>query len=147
MDKFVSKSESETKQLAHKVVDRLVTDGPKDRACVVGLYGELGSGKTTFTKYFAQSLGVKDTVHSPTFVIMKSFNLDNLRWKKLYHLDAYRIENEKEMINFGWDEIVNDPHNIVVVEWPERVSGLMPAHSKIFFEHLSPLERGIRLEL
>jgi tRNA threonylcarbamoyladenosine biosynthesis protein TsaE len=130
---FLSKGVAETAQIAANFVKTTLAKPDFDGATIVGLYGELGSGKTTFMKYLAESLGVEEIIQSPTFVIMKKYELRNLDF--LIHIDAYRIDKEEEMLNLGWQEITADPKNIVCIEWPERISGIMPQHIKIFFEH------------
>ncbi|MBI2086764.1 MAG: tRNA (adenosine(37)-N6)-threonylcarbamoyltransferase complex ATPase subunit type 1 TsaE [Candidatus Zambryskibacteria bacterium] len=105
-------------------------------ATVIALQGELGSGKTTFAQAFGKILGVTENMHSPTFIIMKIYNVDWRGFKKLIHIDAYRIEKEEELLHLGWKEIVKDPENLVLIEWPERVEGLIPKDAKrILFKH------------
>jgi tRNA threonylcarbamoyladenosine biosynthesis protein TsaE len=142
---FLSKNVEKTAQIARDFASRLLN---KDNtAVVVGLYGELGSGKTTFMKYLAESFGVLETIQSPTFVIEKIYELLDRPFKHLIHIDAYRIEEEKEMINLGWNEIMADPKNLICIEWPKRIFGIMPEHIKIMFEHVSENERKIKIEL
>jgi len=140
---FISKSLEETAQIATNFASKL--ESKENGATVVGLYGELGSGKTTFMKYLALSLGITETIQSPTFVIMKSFNLQSSIFNKLIHIDSYRIESETEMLNLGWQEIISDPKNLICIEWPERIVGIMPEHSKIIFEHINENERKIKI--
>lgn len=84
------------------------------------LNGDLGAGKTTFTKYLAKVLGVKDAVTSPSFTILKQYNGKNL---KINHFDLYRIENEDELIEIGFDEFLNVKNNeILIIEWAERAN-------------------------
>ena len=105
-------------------------------ATVIALQGELGSGKTTFAQAFGKIFGVKENMLSPTFVIMKFYEVDWRGFKKLIHIDAYRIEKEEELLRLGWEEIVNDPENIILIEWPENVPGLIPEDAKrIHFKH------------
>lgn len=139
---FLSKSVKETAKIAYGFASKLK---PKEnRATVVGLYGELGSGKTTFMKYLAKALGVKEEIKSPTFVIMKSFNLSIFpSFNKLIHIDAYRIEKEEEMLNLGWNEIIANPQNLVCIEWAEKIAGLLPPHIVVKFEHIDETERRI----
>lgn len=148
---FVSKNVGETAKIAFDFSSKLEPKG--DKATIVGLYGELGSGKTTFMKYLAESFGIKETIQSPTFVIEKIYELPALSFKlqasifsHLIHIDAYRIEKEEEMINLGWNEIVSDPKNLICIEWPERIAHIIPEHIKIFFEHISENERKIKIE-
>lgn len=130
---FISKSVEETAMFAVKFTSDLK---PKDiGATVIGLYGELGSGKTTFMKYLAEYFGVKETIKSPTFVIMKSFKLAPCNFQTLIHIDAYRIEKVEEMLNLGWREIISDPANLICVEWPEKIAQIMPDHIMLKFEH------------
>ena len=102
-----------------------------DRAVVVGLYGNLGAGKTTLTQSIATALGVVDTVTSPTFVIEKIYELTNRKFTHLIHIDAYRLEKSKELLHLGWKDIISDPHNLILIEWPERVADIMPEHIRV----------------
>ena len=131
---FLSKSTEETARIASNFAAKLEPKG--GQATIVGLYGELGSGKTTFMKYLAEYFGIKETIQSPTFVIEKIYNLTpGNTFDKLIHIDAYRIEKEEEMLNLGWQEIIADPKNLICIEWPEKIAGIMLSHIKIFFEH------------
>jgi tRNA threonylcarbamoyladenosine biosynthesis protein TsaE len=129
---FLSKSVEETARIAQKFAPGLK---PQEKAMVVGLYGELGSGKTTFMKYLAKSFGVKEIIQSPTFVIEKIYELFNQPFQYLIHVDAYRIEKPEEMINLGWNKIVTNPKNLICIEWPERIAEILPKHIIIKFEH------------
>ena len=147
---FISKSVEETAKIANDFAENLKVS--EKNATVVGLYGELGSGKTTFMKSLAKAFGIIETIKSPTFVIMRKYTspqplpltrgggkenesfLGGEVWN-LIHIDAYRIEKEEEMLNLGWQEIIADPKNLVCVEWPERIAGIMPSHIVITFEH------------
>lgn len=115
-------------------------------ATVLGLYGNLGAGKTTFTQNIASVLGISDSVLSPTFVIMKIYDLSGQKWKHLIHIDAYRIEDERELLNLGWQEMIQDPNNLILIEWPEKVSGCMPKHHKLIFNILNEDGREITYE-
>jgi len=97
---------------------------------------ELGSGKTAFAKALGKMMGINEHIVSPTFVIMKSYNIDWKGFKKLIHVDAYRIESESELLNLGWNELVENPQHLILIEWPERVEGILPKDSRrIFFKH------------
>jgi len=105
-------------------------------ATVIALQGDLGAGKTYFAQAFGKVMGVKEDMPSPTFVIMKSYDVDWRGFKKLIHIDAYRLESEQELLNLGWEELIEDPENIILIEWPERVAGLIPEEAKrIHFNH------------
>ena len=105
-------------------------------ATIIALQGELGSGKTTFAQAFGKILGVTENMPSPTFVIMKSYPVDWKGFKKLIHIDAYRLEKEEELLHLGWDELVKNPENIILIEWPEKVEKIIPKNAKrIEFKH------------
>jgi tRNA threonylcarbamoyladenosine biosynthesis protein TsaE len=141
MDEFISKNVAETAKIAHHFGVKL--NSKEDGATIVGFYGELGSGKTTFMKYLAKAFGIEDTIKSPTFVIEKIYELENKNFRHLIHIDAYRIEKEEEMLNLGWQEIIADPKNLICIEWADRIAGIMPPHIMIKFEHVSENERKI----
>ena len=106
------------------------------KATVVGLQGELGSGKTYFVKDLGKMMGIEEHIVSPTFVIMKIYDIDWQGFKKLIHIDAYRLEKEEELLNLGWEKLLEDPENLVLIEWPEKVEGIIPKDSKrIHFKH------------
>ena len=114
------------------VAKELISDCEKkssEWARVVALSGELGTGKTTLTKNIAQVLGIKVEVTSSTFVIEKIYGVPKRtrsRFSRLIHIDAYRWDSGRELDVLGWHEIVNDPNNIIFVEWPENVKGSLP---------------------
>lgn len=93
---------------------------------VVGLSGDLGSGKTAFTQAVAKQLGIQDIVTSPTFIIEKIYKLNNQQFDHLIHIDAYRLESGAELLHLGWNEIAANPKNIIFVEWPEKVVDILP---------------------
>ncbi len=131
---MISNSLEETKKIARDFVLSLL---PKsDCATVVGLYGNLGAGKTTLTQFLAKAVGVEETVTSPTFVIEKIYELSGQKFKFLIHIDAYRIEKPQELVSLGWNEIISKPENLILIEWPENVAGIMPEHVKIKLETL-----------
>src|SRR6185503_12528145 len=94
---------------------------PSDEAILVGLRGHLGSGKTAFAKSVAKILGVKDEVTSPTFVLMKIYETGDENWKRLVHIDAYRLEKREELEALDFESVISDKNNLVLIEWPENV--------------------------
>ncbi len=100
---------------------------PQTEAVVVALHGDLGAGKTTFTQTLARSLGVTESVTSPTFVIMKGYELEEQTFKNLIHIDAYRLESSSELSVLHFDRILKEPRTLVVIEWAEKVTDLLPA--------------------
>ena len=101
---------SAVQKLARDIAKKVVKTGG-----VIGLSGNLGSGKTTFTKAFAKQLGIK-RIKSPTFIVSQRHPLKN---KFLYHLDFYRLDRPKQLAPLGLSEILK-PLNIVVIEWIEK---------------------------
>ncbi len=104
---------------------------PAERgATLVTLSGELGAGKTAFTKAVAKALGIEETVTSPTFVIEKIYQLpaphSGAGFSRLIHIDAYRLEQGADLAPLGFDEIMKDPGNLVLLEWPEMVADALP---------------------
>jgi tRNA threonylcarbamoyladenosine biosynthesis protein TsaE len=130
---ILSKSPKDTQRVAKDFLKKIKIN--KSGATIVGLYGELGTGKTAFTKAAAKILGIKAKVSSPTFIIMKKYPIKKGQHKNLVHLDVYRLKNEKELAVLGWKEIITDKDNLVFIEWPERVKKIMPKHYKIKITH------------
>ncbi len=96
---------------------------------VITLRGDLGAGKTTFAQGFLEALGADGSYVSPTFVIMKEYDLVNPSEsgiRRVYHVDAYRLETPEAIARIGWEEWCDDPEGIVLVEWPEKIAGIVP---------------------
>ena len=119
---YTTKNYKETQELGKKLAKKILKQKPKSHAVVLGLSGNLGGGKTTFLQGFAKGLGIKEKILSPTFVIMK-------RFKNFYHIDCYRVKNEKDILELGWEEIINNPKNIIAVEWPEKIKSILPKNA------------------
>ena len=141
---IVAKSLTETENFARTLLANLKTT---DRATVLALYGDLGSGKTTFTQFLAKELGVANYVTSPTFVIEKRYQTKNSTFKTLIHIDCYRLTKPDEMLHLNWSEIIANPANLIVVEWPERIESILPEDAiKIEFEFVDENTRKIRVK-
>lgn len=98
-------------------------------AAVLALHGDLGAGKTTFTQLLAKELGVTDSVTSPTFVIQKIYSTNDKWWTQLIHIDAYRLNDSDDLKPLRLTELWDDPANLVVIEWPERIASHIPGHA------------------
>jgi tRNA threonylcarbamoyladenosine biosynthesis protein TsaE len=117
-----------------------------DRATVVGLYGDLGAGKTTFVQAAAKALGVTETLNSPTFLIFKTYQLKAKSYKLLVHVDAYRLKNSTELAQLRFAELLADPYNLIFVEWANKVADLLPPnHAKLFFAFADINSRSVTL--
>jgi tRNA threonylcarbamoyladenosine biosynthesis protein TsaE len=119
--------------LAKKVVD-ILSSCPSSQAKVILLEGDLGAGKTTFTKVLASELGINsDVVQSPTFILKKSYDAKHSFFKKLIHVDAYRFTHPHESKVLRLTDDLEDSQNIVVVEWPSRMH-FLKADIEIIFK-------------
>lgn len=110
------------------------------------MFGDLGSGKTTATKYIADYLGVADQITSPTFVIMKNYKLNESYngISEIVHMDAYRLHGVPDAESIGLSEIIADSNILLIVEWPENIANILPKERKeIKFEHLGGNRRKI----
>lgn len=117
-----------------EISDRILTEVSKNKknkmASLLALSGDLGAGKTTLTQEIARKLGIKDKIISPTFIIMKRYEVNKKSpyykfFKRLIHIDAYRLEDEHGLESLGWEDIVQDEDSLIVIEWPERVQPLL----------------------
>ena len=98
----------------------------------IGLIGQLGAGKTIFTKGLASGLGIKKNITSPTFVLMRVYPLNkHPTIKNLVHLDAYRIKRANELLAIGIKDYLNQPDTTVVIEWADKIKKILPKKAKI----------------
>lgn len=98
-------------------------------ACIVGLEGNLGAGKTTLTQALAKELGIKEKILSPTFVIMKKFAIRNSQFQNFYHIDCYRINKPEEILSLGFKEIISESKNIIIIEWADKIKKILPKNT------------------
>jgi len=135
---IITNSFSETQKLGEEFAKNLKGGG------ILCLFGDLGSGKTTFVQGLAKGLGIKNKIISPTFIIMRTYQLTP---NSFYHVDLYRIENEKDVEGLGLLEIINDPQNIVVIEWPDKIENILPEKRiNILFNYVDENRRKITIE-
>ncbi len=117
----------------------------EDAATVLALRGDLGAGKTTFTQYLAKALNVTELVTSPTFVIMKGYELEGQAFDQLVHIDAYRIEAEEELEVLGFKTLLTMPRTLIVIEWSEKLPNLLPADAVTLSFSFTGTERTVTL--
>ncbi len=130
----ITKSTEETKKLAIELAKKT------KKGSVLALYGDLGSGKTTFTRFFVEALGLKSRVQSPTFVVARKYGYIN-------HVDLYRLTDEKEAKDIGIEEILTDSDSITLIEWPEIIENILPEKTiKIYFEYIDENTRKITIK-
>lgn len=156
---IVTHSPRETQKLGEKISADLKPGS------ILALYGELGSGKTTFIQGIARGLGIKKRVISPTFVFIRQYGISFKtprrcretasakapppRWSKgstLYHVDLYRINGATEAKGLGLEETFSDKKGIVVIEWADRIKEILPKkRTDIYFEYLGENKRKIKI--
>ncbi len=159
----ITKSAEETKKFAADLAASIIGEaGEKSSATVIALSGDLGGGKTTFSQGFLGHLGIKRAT-SPTFVLMKRYTIKNLKSeirnpkqiqnykskiqnRVIFHIDAYRLRESRDLLDLDFAEIIKDPNHIVLIEWAERVKDVLPKDTIwIGFEYKGENERKIAL--
>ena len=131
---IISGSTDKTKEIAYEIAGKI------KKGSVIALYGDLGSGKTTFVRYFVEGLGLKNRVQSPTFVVARKYGNVN-------HIDLYRLSSKEEALDIGLEEMISDENSITVIEWPETIEDLLPSNTvKIYFEYIDENTRKITIE-
>jgi len=152
--KYTTKSAKQTQKLGESFAKNVLAlqrtslaQGKNNSAVVFGLSGNLGGGKTTFLQGFSKGIGIKEKILSPTFVILKRFKIKGLKFEFLYHIDCYRLETEKDILELGWKEIISDPKNIIAVEWPEKIKKGLPKNAIfIKFKFIDNKTREIKFD-
>lgn len=140
----MTKSPSQTKKLAKSLAKRVLKLKRVKKAIVLGLIGDLGGGKTTFLQGFARGLGVKEKILSPTFILIKRFPFAK---RYLFHLDCYRINKAKELLDLGFRDFIFNPGNIIAIEWADRVKKIMPKGAIFLkFEFIDKTTRKITIK-
>jgi tRNA threonylcarbamoyladenosine biosynthesis protein TsaE len=120
----------ELESVVDTVLEKLSTQRVAGKSSVLALSGDLGAGKTTFMQVFAKKLGVTESVISPTYVIMKRYELTTgTPYTTLVHMDVYRIEDIREMEPLHFSEVQNDADAVICIEWAEKIKELLPEHT------------------
>jgi tRNA threonylcarbamoyladenosine biosynthesis protein TsaE len=129
-------SELETELFAEKFARTLKA------GCIIALHGELGAGKTVFARGFARGIGVTEQVSSPTYTIIQEYS--NSAGQSFFHLDLYRIENSISALAFGVDEYLSQTDSFTILEWPERISDILPNKTiHVVISHAGEFHRQI----
>ncbi len=113
-------SVEQTQDLAKKLAKKI------HPGSIISLIGDLGTGKTTFTKGFARQIGIKDHVTSPTFKLISEYQSPNC---KLYHIDAYRMDGPEDFLNIGGEEYLTSKDSITIIEWGDLLHELLPSRT------------------
>lgn len=134
---MISSSEEETYRVARRLAESMPLPAH------ILLYGDLGAGKTTFTRGLAAGFGIEtvDDVSSPTFTLINQYKGRN----RIYHIDLYRVEDGK-LDGLGLEDIFDDSQAAVIVEWAERLGNFeTPGATKVFLEYIDEGTRRIDL--
>ena len=120
MTKYITKSLDETLKLGEKLAQNFKFN-------IIGLNGDLGSGKTAITKGIGNYFGIKN-ITSPTFVVMKIYETSKniSKIKKMIHIDCYRLETYDALLDIGLMEYINDDKNLIIIEWADKISSYLP---------------------
>jgi tRNA threonylcarbamoyladenosine biosynthesis protein TsaE len=126
INQIITKTAQETAGAGEKLATALIQKkGREASATVLCLYGDLGSGKTTFTQGFAKGLGFTGRLLSPTFIIVRRYQIPRIEFF-LYHIDLYRTKTVNDIESLGFSEIIQDSQAFVIIEWAEKLESLMP---------------------
>lgn len=117
---IITHSVQDTQEVAQNIAKDILE---KRKPNLVLLEGELGGGKTTFSQGFIKSLGVEQVVTSPTFVIMKPYPIKDTEYT-VYHIDLYRLNQEWEVLDIGIIDLIQNPTNIILIEWASKTPNL-----------------------
>jgi len=143
---YISENLDETRELGRILAAEL--QGGE----ILCLSGELGAGKTSFSQGILEGLKISGPHTSPTFVVMKEYDREQgtvnseQKIKKVYHIDVYRVSSN-DILDLGWEEMVEDKNNVIIIEWAERIADIIPASAiRISFEWLDENRRKIILK-
>lgn len=162
--KYITNSAQETQKIGQMLGKRFKKgDLPAGRQVFIALFGELGGGKTTFVQGLVRGLGIKRRIISPTFIILRKYKISPPRSPfplrqgfagrvghlgggetNFYHVDLYRIENQREIEELGLREIIDAGKDIVAIEWAEKMGELLPKNRwEINFEYINDNKRRV----
>ncbi len=140
MDTITTHSAEETREAGKNFAKTLK---PGTLVCFLG---DLGAGKTTFIQGMLEGLGAEKPYVSPTFILMKQYDLFSGNIKRIYHADAYRL-GAKEFREIGFEEWIADSEGITLLEWPNRIAELLPEqYMTVKIESVSEMERRIIID-
>jgi len=135
---IITNSAEETRLAAAALAKKLKTGD------VVLLQGNLGAGKTVFVKGILEAMGFPpDEVRSPTFTLVREYKS---KLNTVFHLDLYRIQCGEELFQMGYEDYIHSPRGISLIEWAEKIDGLVPEFIKVNIDYLGPESRRIIIE-
>ncbi|OGH11670.1 MAG: tRNA (adenosine(37)-N6)-threonylcarbamoyltransferase complex ATPase subunit type 1 TsaE [Candidatus Levybacteria bacterium RIFCSPLOWO2_01_FULL_36_13] len=138
METIITNSVKQTQEIGTKLARKL------RKGDIVCLYGNLGSGKTSFVQGLAKGLGISKRIISPTFIIMRSYEIKNYNF---YHIDLYRIYGKDDLIPLGITELIKSRENILAIEWAEKLNEVLPQKRiDLHFKQVDENTRSILME-
>jgi tRNA threonylcarbamoyladenosine biosynthesis protein TsaE len=139
--KITTNTEKETIEFAKELAKNL--KGGE----IIGLIGDLGAGKTVFSKGLAKGLGIKDMITSPTYVVMKVYDVPKHQSiKKLCHIDAYRLGSENDIEAIGAPEYLERKDTVTIIEWPDKIKKILPDYTVVYNFQIKNNSRIITLK-
>jgi len=120
----VAKTVDQTHNVAADLLERLRSR--RNQATVVGFSGPLGAGKTEFIRGLLRSAGIDEPITSPTYTLETVYELPKTNFEHVYHIDAYRLEGGSDLEDIGFKNRLEDPKNLVLVEWADSVADMLP---------------------
>ncbi len=141
---IITESAQKTQKIGKFLAQEIINSkSEKTKALIVGMEGDLGSGKTTFIQGMAKGFRIKEQITSPTFVILRKYKILKLKVSSFYHIDCYRI-GPKDLDELDFKEIINNSKNVVVIEWAERIKKSLPLDAIwMKFNHINENKREI----
>ncbi len=139
MQEFVTNNIEETNKIAQDLADKL--EGGE----VIALSGNLGVGKTVFVKALAAALGIKEDVNSPTFVLMKVYDIKHKNIRQFVHADCYRLEAAEDLRDIGLSDFLED-NAVIVIEWADKINNLPSNAINVKFDYINDSKRRIVID-
>ncbi len=136
--KTISENLSQTQEIAGKLYENL------SFPAVLAFYGDLGSGKTAFIQGLAKEMKIRKRIISPTFVILRSYLANK---KTLHHIDLYRLNSEKEVVDLGIVDLFEEESSIVAIEWAGKMENLLPKNAiRVRLKYVDQNRREIEID-
>ncbi len=115
----ISTSSQETREIGFNLASKL------EAGQILELHGDLGTGKTTLMKGIGKFFDIKEEITSPSFSIMNIYQTNQNKVNQIVHIDTYRLENEQELIEIGFEDYLEDQSVVCIIEWPEKIQNLI----------------------
>ena len=139
MKEYITNNQSETEKLARQLAKEL--KGGE----LLAFSGNLGAGKTVFVRALAKGLGIKENVTSPTFVLMKVYDIKHKTADKFVHVDCYRLSGQEDLFDIGLGDYLNYDNIIVAIEWADKIVNLPDTAIRIDIQLLEDDKRKITI--